>query len=221
MEKDGVVMIVSHEGSKDEGGENSRENRALEKERKRGDVKGRKAGLAGGGAATENDDFGMVLEKDAEYTKSQIEAGGCGIVGCDCPEGFEHAPFRCGAEVICGVCGAVMPRGRLRFCSRDAPRFWSKLGMACVEVSPLMVLQRQAAWQVYAEMQRREMQPRSSCDRGDGNCAHRRQSEHVSRGDSGIGDGAAAGAQVGPPRGSSSGGAANRAESGLGTDSMC
>jgi hypothetical protein len=69
-------------------------------------------------------------------------------------------------------------------------------------------------------MQRRETQPRSSCDRGDGDCAHRRQSEHVSKGDSGIGDGAAVGAQVGPPRGPSSGGAASRAESGLGTDSM-
>ena len=127
------------------GGEKSRESCALETQRGRGDAKSRKADLTGGSATTSSEDYGDWLAKDYEHSKAQIAAGGCGIAGGDCPEGFEHAPFRCGAEVICGACGAIMPRGQRRLSSRDAPRFWSKLGMRCDDVNPRHIMPHYAA----------------------------------------------------------------------------
>ena len=111
--------------------------------------------MLGGSPEAEDNSFGAVQDRWDEYCRSQIDACGCGTVGLDCPDGFEHEPFRCGAEVICGDCGAVMPRGPRWFGARDAPRFWSKLGSRCDHVGPRIVRQRQAAWQVYAELQRR------------------------------------------------------------------
>ena len=115
-------------GARCDGGETARAKQTLGMERRRGDAKGRKADMTGEMAAAESDDFGDWLAMDYEHSKAQIAAGGCGIAGGDCPDGFEHAPFRCGAEVICGDCGVVMPRGLRSYCARDAPRFWSKLG---------------------------------------------------------------------------------------------
>jgi hypothetical protein len=151
---DGKVAQV---GARYDGGEKSRAKQTLGMERRRGDAKAREAELVGGSATAESDSFGAMQDRWNEYTKLQIDAGGCGHVGGDCPEGFEHAPFRCGAEVICGACGAVMPRGPRRFGARDAPRFWSTLGTRCDEVSSRIIRQRQVAWQVYAELQSREM----------------------------------------------------------------
>ena len=104
-------------GARCDGGEKARAKQTLGMERRRGDAKAREAELVGGSATAESDSFGAMQDRWNEYTKLQIDAGGCGHVGGDCPDGFEHEPFRCGAEVICGACDAVMPRGSRSFLS--------------------------------------------------------------------------------------------------------
>ena len=222
VETDGVVMIDSHEGSQDNVGEIATEIDSLERERRRGDAKGRKADMTGEMAAAESDDFGDWLAMDYEHSKAQIAAGGCGIAGGDCPDGFEHEPFRCGAEVICGDCGVVMPRGSRSYCARDAPRFWSKLGSRCDNVSPRILRQRQAAWQVYAELQSRGTAQGQQALPLDQEPVRRRRSEEGGRKgcSGGASAGAGAGEQASSSRSPSGGGIGHRMESCQGTVPM-
>ena len=74
--------------------------------------------------------------------------------GCDENEegGWEHAPYTCGAETICGLCGTVMPWAPRR--RREAPQYWSRFGeVGDVEVTAAVVRERQAAWQFHRERQ--------------------------------------------------------------------
>ena len=178
--------------------------------------------MTGEMAAAESDDFGDWLAMDYEHSKAQIAAGGCGIAGGDCPDGFEHAPFRCGAEVICGDCGVVMPRGLRSYCARDAPRFWSKLGSRCDHGSPRIVRQRQAAWQVYAELQSRGTAQGQQALPLDQEPVRRRRSEEGGRKgcSGGASAGAGAGEQASSLRSPSGGGIGRRMESCQGTVPM-
>ena len=79
----------------------------------------------------------------------ECPAGGCDNTGRS--GDFEHAPYRCGLCVLCGACGMVLQRPPRRG-ARDAPRFWSQLDARDGVVTSLMVMQRKAAWDTYAQL---------------------------------------------------------------------
>lgn len=79
-------------------------------------------------------------------------------VGCPtggCPNSmhgdWEHAPFRCGAEIVCGACGEVLPRYRHRG-GPDAAEYWSYVGILREIPGRLLAAQRQSAWASYRKM---------------------------------------------------------------------